>query len=200
LEAARTILPDYLLFASTGAKFVPAVSSTEEQSPPPRNSRARGREQHLLLYLQRICTKNDTFSRFGPTAWGRIDNKGAPFALRPLPGIAMREAFLERWPAQAIAAAMNADPEVFAELSPRLHPNVRINHAAVVTESDETAALTPEDFEVISQCDGTTGAYVCERAGTDRALVDQKVLRCEVEIPALEPHVFDVLWKDIEVA
>ena len=200
LEAARTILPDYLLFASTGGEnLLPALSSAEEQSLPPRNSRVRGREQRLLLYLQRICTKNDTFSRFGPTAWGKIDNEGAPFALRPSPGIAMREAFLERWTAQAIAAAMNADPEVFAELSPRLHPNVRINHATVLTENGETAALTPEDFEVISQCDGNRPVHTfADSLERIRALVAQKVLRCEVEIPALEPHVFDVLWKDIE--
>src|SRR5260370_23894363 len=39
---------------------------------PPRNSRTRERERHLLLYLQRVAAKNDTFSEFGPSGWGKI--------------------------------------------------------------------------------------------------------------------------------
>ena len=111
----------------------------------------------------------------------------------------MREAFLERWTAQAIAAAMNADSDVFVELSPRLHPNVRIDHDAVLTGTGETAALTPQDLEVISQCDGQRPVHTFpDSLERIRALVDRKVLRCEVEVPALEPHLFDVLWKDVE--
>src|SRR4029077_13238338 len=78
---------------------------------PMRNKRARERERHLLLYLQRIAAKNDTFSEFGPSGWGKIDKNISGMSISPAPGVAKREAFLERWTAHAVAAAVNADPE-----------------------------------------------------------------------------------------
>jgi hypothetical protein len=113
LAAARTILPRYLIFGAEGMRD--RISSLLEIDPdaalPARNSRARERERHLALYLQRIAAKNDTFSEFGPSGWGKVGKKVSGIELKPEPGIAKREAFLERWTAHAIAAAVNADPE-----------------------------------------------------------------------------------------
>ena len=97
---------------------------------PRRNAKAGDRERHLLLYLQRVSTKNDTFSEFGPSGWGKIDNHISGVSLAPEPGIAKREAFLERWTAHATAAAINADPE---------NPNGKV----------EVPALEPHAFEVL---------------------------------------------------
>lgn len=108
IETARGILPDHLIFGSTDAAN---LLSHLPELVSPRNNRARGREQHLLLYLQRIAAKNDTFSEFGPSGWGKIDRDVSGLKLAPEPGIARREAFLERWTAHAVAAAINADPE-----------------------------------------------------------------------------------------
>jgi len=113
LAAAQTILPRYLIFGAEGMRD--RISSLLEIDPdaalPPRNSRARERERHLALYLQRIAAKNDTFSEFGPSGWGKVGKKVSGIGLKPEPGIAQREAFLERWTAHAIAAVINADPE-----------------------------------------------------------------------------------------
>ena len=113
LDSARTILPRYLIFAAEGMRD--RVSSLfvadADAALPPRNSRARERERHLLLYLQRIAAKNDTFSEFGPSAWGKISRNISGVTLAPESGTAEREGFLERWTAHAIAAAVNADPE-----------------------------------------------------------------------------------------
>ncbi len=113
LDSARTILPRYLIFAAEGMRD--RVSSlfvaNADAALPPRNSRARERERHLLLYLQRIAAKNDTFSEFGPSAWGKISRNISGIILAPESGAAEREGFLERWTAHAIAAAVNADPE-----------------------------------------------------------------------------------------
>ncbi len=80
--------------------------------PAHRNAKAGDRERHMLLYLQRICSKNDTFSEFGPTGWARVAVNASGVRIAPEPGINRRDAFLERWTAHALAAAINADAEV----------------------------------------------------------------------------------------
>src|SRR5438309_11795530 len=124
LDFARTILPRYLIFAAEGMRdrISSLLGANANAALPPRNARARERERHLLLYLQRIAAKNDTFSEFGPSAWGRVDPAIAGVQFDPAPGIANRNAFLERWTAHAVAATINADPEVFPELRPRRNP------------------------------------------------------------------------------
>ena len=122
IESAREILPDYFTFGSPDAANL--LSHLTEPIGP-RNHRARGREQHLLLYLQRIAAKNDTFSRFGPTCWGKIESDGRALNIDIEPGIAARDIFLERWTAHAVAAAINGDPEVspMTMQVPALEPN-----------------------------------------------------------------------------
>ena len=112
-DSAEEILPRYLIFSAEGMRD--RLSSLLEHGKgdtlPPRNSRARERERHLLLYLQRVAAKNDTFSEFGPSAWGKTNPSISDIRLQPENGIATREAFLERWVAHALAAVINADPE-----------------------------------------------------------------------------------------
>jgi hypothetical protein len=134
IEAARKILPSYFVFGSADAGN---LLSHLSETMGPRNNRARGREQHLLLYLQRVATKNDTFSEFGPSGWGKVDHGISGIALAPAAGVAAREIFLERWIAHAIAAAMNADPEMSS-----------------ILDSDgkiEVPALEPHAFEVLRE-------------------------------------------------
>ena len=113
LDFARTILPRYLIFAAEGMRdrISSLLGANANAALAPRNARARERERHLLLYLQRIAAKNDTFSEFGPSAWGKISRNISGVTLAPELGTAEREGFLERWTAHAIAAAVNADPE-----------------------------------------------------------------------------------------
>jgi len=112
-NAARTFLRPYLVFTGGGVRELLAhlLDPSRVEDLSHRNARAGDRERHLLLYLQRIAAKNDTFSEFGPSGWGKIDNDVSGIGLKPKPGIVKREAFLERWTAHAIAAAINADPE-----------------------------------------------------------------------------------------
>ena len=126
LQAARTILPPYLVFTSEGLRERLAKQSAATGALPPRNKSSRAHERHLLLYLQRVVAKNDSLSAFGPEGWGTIGGAPGGLTLSPRPGIAARETFLERWTAHGLAAALNGDPEIRAELSPRLNPNGRI--------------------------------------------------------------------------
>lgn len=200
LDSARTILPAYLVFAAKGLherlsrKFSPVVGAL-----PPRNKSERAHERTMLLYLQRICAKNDSLSAFGPGAWGKIDKQISGITLTPASGIAQRESFLERWTAHGAAAALNADPDIRAELSPRLHPNGRLDgDQFVFTETGETVPLDVHMIELLARCDGETPAY---SLGLEIKLLEQlaqqNIVRWEVEVPALEPYAFDVLISDI---
>ena len=203
LEAARTFLPRYLVFAAASLRelLVDFQTETAAANEPlsPRKKKTRARERHLLLYLQRVCGKNDTLSEFGPHGWGKIGAGDSILALDPKPGVTRRETFLERWTAHGAAAALNADPEVRIELPPRLHPNGRIDgEQFVFTDTGETVPLAPETIAILNACDGATPAY---SLGVNRDVLDElaarRLIRWEMEVPALEPHAFDVLISDI---
>jgi hypothetical protein len=200
LKAARTVLPRYLVFTAEGLRERLAKQSSATDGPlPPRNKQARAHERHLLLYLQRICAKNDSLSAFGPEGWGIIGAEPTGLTLRPQPGIAARETFLERWTAHGVAAALNADPEIRPELSPRLNPNGRIDgNQFVFTDTGETIPLEDGTLELLARVDGRTPAHsLGSGAESLEELALKKIIRWEFEIPALEPHPFDVLVADV---
>ncbi|HLW35110.1 MAG TPA: hypothetical protein VKS98_05580, partial [Chthoniobacterales bacterium] len=117
-EAAGKILPAYLVF--TDAAMRDRLNKEFcSNLPPHRNKQARARERHVLLYLQRVCAKNDSLSAFGPEGWGNIQKAEPTIRLAPKPGITHRETFLERWTAHAAAVAINADAEVDSKINVR---------------------------------------------------------------------------------
>lgn len=205
LEFARQFLPRQLIFATGGARelldTLLTVNGTNGETPPRRNTRLAERERHLLLYLQRICTKNDSFSEFGPTAWGRAvpDQRAVSFA--PDPGIARRETFLERWTAHVAAAALNEDPEAFVEFVPRVHPNARSESANVVVlpSSGERIDLSDEEAAVLAKCDGRSSIRALDVSPEIvRRLTEKKVALCAAEVPALDPYAFQQLHADVQ--
>lgn len=202
-EASRKLLPRLLVFGLGGVRELMSellASDADSRVLPRRKSRVAERERHLLLYLQRISGKNDAFSEFGPTSWGKIDKQvsGVKFDIQP--GIAARETFLERWTAHATADTMNADPDVLPELSPRRNPNGRIDQSKFVfTDSGEGVDLDSSQLELIKRCDGATPIHSLGASlETIRSLAEKGVLLCQVEVPALEPHAFEALRDDVE--
>ena len=203
LESSRRELPSYLVFAGGGihdllTKLV-GQGDDEWTQQASRNARERDRERRLLLYLQRVCAKNDTFSAFGPSAWGKV-SFDAPLALSSSIGAAIRrDVFLERWTAHTLAAAMNADPEIRPELSPRLHPSGRIEgNQFTFADTGETTSFDPQTIALLQRCDGQTPAHSLEiPLKTLEDLARQNILRWEIEVPALEPHAFSVLLSEI---
>jgi hypothetical protein len=203
LESSRRVLPPYLVFAGGGVRELLAKllgrGAAEWTQQSHRNARAGDRERRLLLYLQRVCAKNDTFSAFGPSAWG-IVSRDKPLAISSPPGaITQRDIFLERWTAHTLAAAMNGDPEIRDELSPRLNPNGRLEgNLFIFTDTGETTLLGPDTIALLSRCNGNTPAH--SLGVPNEALADlarQNILRWEMEVPALEPHAFSVLISEI---
>ncbi len=197
-EASRRILPRYLLFGSGEVHHL--IDHSAEKR---RNSRVRERERHLLLYLQRIAAKNDTFSEFGPSAWGSARSGEPILGFEARPGIARRDVFLERWTAHALAAGINADPETFLERCPRLNPSgVLIGHRIVFLDSGDAVDLTSAELEIVTRCDGTTPIHALigladVELDVVRGLLDKKILIATLEVPALEPLAFQILRDDI---
>src|SRR5437868_14016061 len=111
-NSARNVLAPYLVFAGPGARelLTHLLNAAGSENLTHRNAKAGDRERHLLLYLQRIATKNDTFSQFGPSGWGMVAEI-SKIALQPEAGIVRRDAFLERWTAHALAAVINGELE-----------------------------------------------------------------------------------------
>jgi hypothetical protein len=200
LKAARTILPAYLVFAGAGLHERLTRQSSSIAGPlPPRNKEARAHERTMVLYLQRLATKNDSLSAFGPEGWGTINQGIGALKLDPEPGIAKRESFLERWTAHGAAAAVNADGDIRLELSPRLHPSGRLDgNEFVFADTGETHTLDAEILKILSRCDGKTPAY---SLGIEARLLEElardRIVRWEMEVPGLEPHAFDVLISDV---
>jgi len=200
LEAARTVLPPYLVFTAEGLRERLARQTADSGVLPPRNKSSRAHERHLLLYLQRVAAKNDSLSAFGPEGWGTVAGASGSLALAPEPGIAAREIFLERWTAHGVAAALNADPEIRIELSPRLNPNGLIaGNRFVFTDTEEAIELDDDALQALPRIDSKTPAH---STGLDVAilerLAEQKIIRWEIEVPALEPHAFDVVLADVQ--
>jgi hypothetical protein len=79
-------------------------------------------ERRALRYLQRLCSKNDTISFFGPMSWGRFDaDAAAGLDLRWRgPGLTSRHVFFEHWTADRLARAMERDPRLRGSLTFRV--------------------------------------------------------------------------------
>ena len=110
MRTAAVLLPRVLTFGSSNVRDLLTHLLRASGGPlPRRNAKGGERERHLALYLQRVATKNDTFSEFGPSGWGTASHETEAIDLNPEPGIARRDSFFERWVAHALAAAINAD-------------------------------------------------------------------------------------------
>lgn len=192
-ESSRTLLPPYLVFGA--GEFRDRLSDLSDGAAlPPRNARTRERERHLLLYLQRVCSKNDTFSEFGPSGWGTVSD--AEEGLRFAADLKLtRTAFFERWAAHAVAAAINQDFEARMELAPRLNPTGRLEpDGFFLTETNDRILLDPETLAALRHCDGLTPAHALTLAPARlENLARQNVIRWEAEVPAMEPYAFNAL-------
>lgn len=203
-KSSRNVLPGYLVFGAGEFRErldeLSAGHSSENGHLPHRNSRTREQERHLLLYLQRVCAKNDTFSEFGPSGWGTIERQQEPLKMLGSAEVTQRCAFLERWTAHAFAAAIDGDPEARRQLAPRLHPNGRLeNGEFVLTDTGVHLPLAREEAEALSRVNGQTPAHSLGLPDETLAkLAERRVLLWQAEVPALDPHAFAALLSDVE--
>lgn len=93
----------------------------EHTDSAPLNHRAKRRVQLLTMYLQRLCTKNETASFFGPLAWVRTGAADQTFAFAD-PGELRNRVSWSNWAVQQLADLICADPQVWPALTPRATP------------------------------------------------------------------------------
>ncbi len=182
-RAAVRFMPEYALFASSTVEALAADLRPDGEWTPERRRNQR-RDRTLLMYVQRLATKNETMSAYGPLAWGRVDAAGRGVRLEAREGV-LRQAYFERWVADAIVATMNRDPETRAEIAPRLHPFARLEDGAVLRL--DTGARVPLDAEtlaLVARCDGRTPAQVLGAGDRLAALADEGALLWTMECPA----------------
>lgn len=104
------------LWLSSPQMYQALLRSLQEQE----SRTARSFERRLMLYLQRLCAKNETQSFFGPINYGRLApqqqaNLHLQRSQRPL---RQRTTFASHWLAEALAAKIGSEPA----LRPFLHP------------------------------------------------------------------------------
>jgi hypothetical protein len=90
-----------------------SVSPAADQPVPPRTSKVKERERTWMAYLQRLTTKNESVSFFGPTVWGSLDaTLAAPVDIRLSDReIDRRTVVLERWVCTEIGKLIEQDLE-----------------------------------------------------------------------------------------
>lgn len=79
----------------------------------------RRNAEALAMYLQRVCTKNDTASHYGPFAPAEFTGRRA--ALR-VDSTRLRYPLLSRWATNEIVRTMQRDPTLQPSLKVRAHP------------------------------------------------------------------------------
>jgi hypothetical protein len=179
-----------LLLSTPGlARFTPKAATI----PTVRNSHIRQREFTWISYLQRLATKNETISFFGPCAWGEFDAQEPAAAAIELSEqhVAEREVYVERWVCEALAALIASDKEAQELLPVRLADDVIVKEEEAVFLSTEKAAiLSAEEWEIL------TAFELASRTGvqgpTVESLIERKILVRELQIP-VAPYPFEAL-------
>jgi hypothetical protein len=153
-------------------------------------------ERRALRYVQRMCSKNDTISFFGPMTWGRFD-PDAPAGLDLQwrdAGLSSRHVFFEHWAADRLARALEQDRELRGALVFRVRypfewgPEGLSMHHALAGRMRR--ASSPAQAALLRACDAglpAAAAFVQASAEADAPLADlETVLDALLEAGTLE--------------
>jgi hypothetical protein len=174
---------------------------TPKTAVPPanRSNHVRQRELSWTLYLQRLTTKNETVSFFGPTEWGEIDAEEERAAVIELADtvIAERMVYMEGWLCESLAALISADSDAQPLLPLRLADNVLLgeNEALILTDG-RTISLPAAQIELLRECETTQRRSRPETRADEEELIHLKLLTRQMRV-ALSPSPFDVLYREV---
>lgn len=186
---------DVLLQSSPGlSRFTPATPVP----PSVRNSHVRQRELSWVSYLQRLATKNETISFFGPSVWGEFDLQEPAAAAIELsqPRIDKRSVYVERWVCEAIGRRFADDPQTAPLLHLRLADDLMVQDGrAILLKSGTSFALSPEELEILEDC-RTFLRRRLEASGVE-SLLERGLLVQKVQIPP-DPLPFLALQREVD--
>ncbi|MDV9175930.1 lantibiotic dehydratase [Streptomyces sp. W16] len=125
----------------------------------------------LTMYLQRVTTKNETHSHFGPLAMVRVapDSTGISWSTGPL----RRVAFLSHWAGEAMAEAFSRRPEHFETVRPRRRPLAFGQDSRIRRYAFETRTGMPDDWrfvEVTAETFDDDRSWLWERCDGERTV------------------------------
>ncbi len=173
--------------------------------------RSEDRRKALLAakYLQRFCAKNESTSFFGPVFWAPLKGPSVDLDIGD-PGTPRLKTLWTHWAAQALADAMNSDPDVLSVLPPNAPANLILRDGRYRTVDylkwpTEITEIAPPDTvaerRLLARCDGrTTPARmaVAENEGVTvtverlRRLADRGLIDFGLRVPVglIDPMAF----------
>ncbi|MGZ2464528.1 lantibiotic dehydratase [Sinorhizobium medicae] len=109
-----------ILMLSNDANYGP-FSDWLDKFNDPKGGHFRRMADMLTLYLQRVTTKNDTHSHFGPINFGRVDHsqKGINWSSQVNLD---RRSYCSHWAAEQIAMMASSVPDLNLHIQPRRRP------------------------------------------------------------------------------
>jgi hypothetical protein len=164
--------------------------------PAVRNSHVRQREFTWISYLQRLTTKNETISFFGPSAWGEFDAQEASAASIELAEelVDKRLVYVERWVCEALAGLISADPEAQPHLPFRLADDVTLQeNQGVFLLNGKSVTLSPEERELALESTSTP----IGNGPLTQSLLEKGILLRDIQLP-IHPRPLEALRRQVE--
>ncbi|MFG1807667.1 lantibiotic dehydratase [Streptomyces sp. NPDC049040] len=159
------------------AEFEAWLDRAEESSPGHR----RRMTDLLAMYLQRVATKNESHSHFGPISVARFEP--GPGGADWRPGPVERRSFWSHWAGEELAADFSRRPAIRDRVCPRRRPlaldqrgELRLFASTTATGTADGWTFVEQDRCVLSEdqlwlwerCDGATSIADLRRAWTLR--------------------------------
>src|SRR5689334_5695855 len=182
-----------LLSSPDLAKFTPK----DPEPPAVRTSHIRARELTWTSYVQRVTTKNETISFFGPSTWGKFDAEEPAVASIELSEqlVAEREVYVERWVCEALAELISSDAEAQELLPVRLADDVVVKgEGAVFLATDKVVPLSAQERETLLAYE--LAPAIEAHSPVVEGLIERKILVRNRQIP-IAPYPFEALRRII---
>ncbi|CAG7613341.1 lantibiotic dehydratase [Actinacidiphila bryophytorum] len=159
------------------AEFEAWLDRAEDSSPGHR----RRMTDLLAMYLQRVATKNESHSHFGPISVARFGPR--PGGAHWRPGPVERRSFWSHWAGEELAAVFSRRPAVRGAVCPRRRPlalhhrgELRLYASTTATGTADGWTFAEQDRRVLTddhrwlweRCDGATSIADLRRAWTLR--------------------------------
>lgn len=159
-----------------------SIEGLKATSLADRRAAERALERRLYAFVQRLGSKNETTSFFGPLTHARVDPAVSDFSFGPeLPGgIVKREVFAAFWAVTTFAAAIAADPEIRRALPVRRIPASRWTASQAFGPDGKEVPLSSVALALLGGVDDRrTARELEERAGVPLAEAEAALARLE---------------------
>jgi hypothetical protein len=157
-----------------------ALARWPEVSPAASAGERRAFDRLMYSVLQRLASKNESNSFFGPMTFGRFEGDGVRLGAALPEGFTERRAYVSFWAAAAIGRAAARRPGVTTLVPVRLLPVARIDGARAILPGRPPVSLDKDDLALLAAVD-------CVRSVTVlAAIVGQAVRDTDRRVTRLE--------------